>query len=95
MDRQGIPLEPAQPALAPGAGARRRAGTHVAGAGTFLPAFEPLLDSEDPWVRALARLQLGKMRIMLGEGGRDADAYSSWRSLSSGRSANGGGFRSP
>ena len=41
----------------------------------FLPAWEPLLDSEDPWVRALARLQLGKMRIMLGEGGRDADAY--------------------
>ena len=42
---------------------------------TFLPAWEPLLDSEDPWVRALARLQLGKMRIMLGQGGRDADAY--------------------
>ncbi len=42
---------------------------------TFLPAWEPLLDHEDPWVRALARLQLGKMRIMLGQGGRDADAY--------------------
>jgi hypothetical protein len=42
---------------------------------TFLPAWEPLLDNEDPWVRALARLQLGKMRIMLGQGGRDADAY--------------------
>ena len=41
----------------------------------FLPAFEPLLDDEDPWVRALARLHLGKMRIMLGQGGRDADAY--------------------
>ena len=41
----------------------------------FLPAWEPLLDSEDPWVRALARLQLGKMRIMLGQGGRDADAH--------------------
>ena len=41
----------------------------------ILPAFEPLLDNEDPWVRALARLQLGKMRIMLGQGGRDADAY--------------------
>ena len=26
-------------------------------------------------MRALARLQLGKMRIMLGQGGRDADAY--------------------
>ena len=41
----------------------------------FLPAWEPLLDNEDPWVQALARLQLGKMRIMLGQGGRDADAY--------------------
>ena len=41
----------------------------------FLPAWESLLDNEDPWVRALARLQLGKMRIMLGQGGRDADAY--------------------
>ncbi len=40
-----------------------------------LPAFEPLLDDEDPWVRALARLHLGKMRIMLGQDGRDADAY--------------------
>jgi len=40
-----------------------------------LPAFEPLLDNDDPWVRALARLQLGKMRVMLGEAGRDADAY--------------------
>jgi len=38
-------------------------------------AFESLLDSEDPWVRALARLQAGKMRIMLGQGGREADAY--------------------
>ena len=36
-----------------------------------LPAFEPLLDHEDPWVRALARLHLGKMRIVLGQGGRD------------------------
>ncbi|HEU5471164.1 MAG TPA: BTAD domain-containing putative transcriptional regulator [Actinophytocola sp.] len=41
----------------------------------FLPAWEELLDDEDPWVRALARLQLGKMRIMLGQDGRDADAY--------------------
>jgi predicted ATPase/DNA-binding SARP family transcriptional activator len=39
-----------------------------------LPAFESLLDSEDPWVRAMARLQLGKMRVMLGQGGRDAEA---------------------
>ena len=41
----------------------------------FLPAWESLLDNEDPWVRALARLQLGKMRIVLGQGGREADAY--------------------
>src|SRR4029453_11111834 len=38
-------------------------------------AFESLLDSEDPWVRALARLQAGKMRIMLGQEGRDAEAH--------------------
>ncbi len=41
----------------------------------FLPAFEPLLTEDDPWVRALGRLHLGKMRIMLGQDGRDADAY--------------------
>lgn len=41
----------------------------------YLTAFEPLLDNEDPWVRALARLQLGKMRIVHGQGGREADAY--------------------
>jgi predicted ATPase len=41
----------------------------------FLPAWEALLDDEDPWVRALVRLQLGKMRIMLGQGGRDVDAF--------------------
>ena len=38
-----------------------------------LSAWEPLLDDEDPWVRALARLHLGKMRVMLGQGGREAD----------------------
>jgi hypothetical protein len=37
-------------------------------------AFESLLDNEDPWVRALARWQAGKMRIMHGQGGRDAEA---------------------
>ena len=41
----------------------------------FLPAWEELLTEDDPWVRALARLQLGKMRIMLGQGGHDADTY--------------------
>ncbi|GAB3239395.1 BTAD domain-containing putative transcriptional regulator [Glycomyces halotolerans] len=43
--------------------------------GSFLPAWEPLLDNEDPWVRALARLHLGKTRVVLGHAGRDADAY--------------------
>ncbi|GIF46301.1 putative ATPase [Asanoa ferruginea] len=40
----------------------------------FLPAWEELLEDPDPWVRALARLQLGKMRILLGDGSREADA---------------------
>jgi len=40
-----------------------------------LSAWEPLLADEDPWVRALARLQLGRTRIALGQGGRDADAF--------------------
>jgi hypothetical protein len=40
---------------------------------TAVPAFESLLDSEDPWVRALARLHSGKMRIVRGRGGRDAE----------------------
>lgn len=41
----------------------------------FLPAWEPLLADEDPWVRGLARLQLGKMRIQLGEDEQEADAF--------------------
>jgi predicted ATPase/DNA-binding SARP family transcriptional activator len=41
----------------------------------FASAWQPLLADEDPWVRAIARLHLGKMRIMLGDGSRDADAY--------------------
>lgn len=40
----------------------------------FLAVWEPLLADEEPWVRALARLQLGKMRIMAGDGSREADA---------------------
>jgi predicted ATPase len=39
----------------------------------FLTAFEPLFTDQNPWVRALARLQHGKMRIVLGDAGRDAD----------------------
>ena len=61
----------------------------------FLPAWDPLLDDEDPWVRALARLHLGKMRIVLGHGGRDADAYLEKALADSGRSASGSGSRSP
>ncbi|WP_206784199.1 BTAD domain-containing putative transcriptional regulator [Amycolatopsis sp. MtRt-6] len=40
-----------------------------------LTAFEPLLADEDPWARAVARLQLGKMRIQLGRGDEEADAH--------------------
>ncbi|WP_427895740.1 BTAD domain-containing putative transcriptional regulator [Kribbella sp. GL6] len=39
----------------------------------FVTAFEDLLTDDDPWVRALARLQTGKMRIMLGDGDPGAD----------------------
>jgi hypothetical protein len=42
--------------------------------GDFLSAWEPALDNEDPWVRALARLQLGKMQSLLGQVGREAEA---------------------
>ncbi|MFE9326390.1 BTAD domain-containing putative transcriptional regulator [Nocardia sp. NPDC052278] len=41
----------------------------------YLSAFEPLLTDDDPWVRALARLLLGRMRIVLGQDGREADEY--------------------
>ncbi|WP_346136838.1 BTAD domain-containing putative transcriptional regulator [Lentzea roselyniae] len=39
------------------------------GSEAVLPAWESLLDDDDdPWVRALSRLHIGKMRIMLGQG---------------------------
>jgi predicted ATPase/DNA-binding SARP family transcriptional activator len=38
-----------------------------------LPAFESLLDSADPWVRAMARWQVAKMRTMLGQGGPEVE----------------------
>ncbi|MDX8148737.1 BTAD domain-containing putative transcriptional regulator [Lentzea sp. BCCO 10_0061] len=38
-------------------------------------AWEVALDSEDPWVRAIGRLQLGKMRVAVGEGGPEADQF--------------------
>ncbi len=41
----------------------------------ILPAFESLLPDEDPWVRALARLQLGKLRTVLGHQGCEADDH--------------------
>ncbi|MEU4313238.1 BTAD domain-containing putative transcriptional regulator [Nocardia sp. NPDC024068] len=47
----------------------------LAGPDQLLPAFEPLVTHHDPWVRALARLQLGKLRTVLGHGGREADEY--------------------
>jgi predicted ATPase/DNA-binding SARP family transcriptional activator len=40
-----------------------------------LPCWEALLEDEDPWARALARLLLGKMRILLGRDGPEADGY--------------------
>ncbi|PSL52260.1 putative ATPase [Saccharothrix carnea] len=40
----------------------------------YVLAFGPLLADGDPWVRALARLQLGKMAILLGDDVREADA---------------------
>jgi predicted ATPase/DNA-binding SARP family transcriptional activator len=38
-------------------------------------AFESLLESVDPWVRAMARWQVGKMRTILGQGGREVEAH--------------------
>ncbi|WP_305779263.1 BTAD domain-containing putative transcriptional regulator [Nocardia nova] len=45
------------------------------GGDEFLTAFEPLLTHDDPWVRALSRLQVGKARIALGFPGREADEH--------------------
>ena len=39
-----------------------------------MTAFESLLESVDPWVRAMARWQAGKMRTMLGQGGPEVEA---------------------
>ncbi|MGW6930950.1 BTAD domain-containing putative transcriptional regulator [Lentzea sp. NPDC054927] len=38
-------------------------------------AWEVALDSEDPWVRAIGRLHLGKMRVAVGQGGPEADQF--------------------
>jgi predicted ATPase/DNA-binding SARP family transcriptional activator len=37
-------------------------------------AFESLLDSVDPWVRAMARWQAGKLSTIFGQGGQEAEA---------------------
>jgi predicted ATPase len=39
-----------------------------------LSAWESMLDNEDPWVRAMGQLHLGKTRVLLGDLGRDVDA---------------------
>ncbi|MEU7000189.1 BTAD domain-containing putative transcriptional regulator [Nonomuraea sp. NPDC046570] len=39
----------------------------------FLPAFEPLIADDDPWVRATARLARGRMRLTLGGDETDVD----------------------
>ncbi|MEU4423320.1 BTAD domain-containing putative transcriptional regulator [Actinoplanes sp. NPDC024001] len=42
---------------------------------SFLTAWDPLLDSRDPWVRALTRLHMGKSRINHGLLGPEGEAY--------------------
>ncbi|HEY1320061.1 MAG TPA: AfsR/SARP family transcriptional regulator, partial [Streptosporangiaceae bacterium] len=42
--------------------------------GASVSGWESVLDNEDPWVRALARLQLGKLQSMLGQDGGEAEA---------------------
>lgn len=39
-----------------------------------MPAFESLMDSADPWVRALARWQVAKLRAMFGHESPDGEA---------------------
>ncbi|WP_371786251.1 BTAD domain-containing putative transcriptional regulator [Streptosporangium subroseum] len=39
----------------------------------FLPAFEPLIAADDPWVRAQARLARGRLRLTLGGDATDVD----------------------
>ncbi|MEU7894457.1 BTAD domain-containing putative transcriptional regulator [Nonomuraea sp. NPDC049152] len=40
----------------------------------FLPAFEPLIAGDDPWVRAQARLTRGRLRLTLGGDETDVDS---------------------
>ncbi|GAA4581281.1 BTAD domain-containing putative transcriptional regulator [Planotetraspora phitsanulokensis] len=39
----------------------------------FLPAFDPLIAGDDPWVRAQARLSRGRLRLTLGRDETDVD----------------------
>jgi predicted ATPase/DNA-binding SARP family transcriptional activator len=41
----------------------------------MLSTFESLLSDKDPWVRAIATLQLGKMRILFGQDEQDGGKY--------------------
>ncbi len=43
------------------------------GPAEFLPAFEPLIGDDDPWVRAQARLARGRLRLTLGGDETDVD----------------------
>ncbi|MFF5212221.1 BTAD domain-containing putative transcriptional regulator [Streptosporangium sp. NPDC000396] len=43
------------------------------GPAEFLPAFEPLIADDDPWVRAQARLARGRLRLTLGGDETDVD----------------------
>ncbi|MET9211876.1 MULTISPECIES: BTAD domain-containing putative transcriptional regulator [unclassified Nocardia] len=47
----------------------------LGGPDEYLPAFESVLGDDDPWARALARLQLGKLRTVLGHSGPEPDEY--------------------
>ncbi len=67
-------VQPAKKERQPAAGLRGPAGTPAAGTGQAATAFESLLDNADPWVRAMARWQGGKMRILLGQGSPDVEA---------------------
>ncbi|TDD41867.1 helix-turn-helix domain-containing protein [Nonomuraea terrae] len=40
----------------------------------FLPAFDPLIADDDPWVRAQARLSRGRLRLTLGGDETDVDS---------------------
>jgi predicted ATPase/DNA-binding SARP family transcriptional activator len=39
-----------------------------------VPAFESLLESPDPWIHAMARWQVGKMKTIFGQGGQEVVA---------------------